>query len=95
VSALVAIGNGFTQPSISAYISRLTDPAQQGETLSSNQSMASLARTFGPVLAGALYRHAPAVPFWACAGINLAALGISLGMLRTQPERRQLATPDP
>lgn len=91
VSALVAVGNGFTQPSISAYISRLTDPAQQGETLSSNQSMASLSRTFGPVLAGALYRSAPTVPFWACACILLAALGVSLGMLRVQPSPKPSA----
>ncbi|MFT3921365.1 MAG: MFS transporter [Myxococcales bacterium] len=91
VSGLIAVGNGFTQPSISAYISRLADPARQGETLSSNQSMASLARTFGPVLAGALYRSAPSVPFWACAGINLTALGIALGMRRVQPARKSSA----
>jgi DHA1 family tetracycline resistance protein-like MFS transporter len=91
ISALIAVGNGFTQPSISAYISRLTDPLQQGEALSSNQSMASLARTFGPVLAGALYRHTPTLPFWACAGINLTAVGIALGMLRVQPKRLEPA----
>jgi MFS family permease len=85
VSALVAIGNGFTQPSISAYISRLADPARQGETLSSNQSLSSLARTFGPVLAGALYRRAPMLPFLACAAINLLAITIAFGMLRVQP----------
>ena len=91
VSALIAVGNGFTQPSISAYISRLADPERQGETLSSNQSMASLARTFGPVLAGALYRSAPGVPFWACAALNLGALGISLGMARVQPAKHRAA----
>ena len=91
VSALVAVGNGFTQPSISAYISRLTDPTHQGETLSSNQSLASLARTFGPVLAGALYRNSPTIPFLACALINLAALGVSLGMLRIQPALKRPA----
>jgi DHA1 family tetracycline resistance protein-like MFS transporter len=85
VSALIAIGNGFTQPSISAYISRLAHPARQGETLSSNQSMASLARTFGPVLAGALYRQAPALTFAVCAAIDMLALVIALGMLRVQP----------
>lgn len=88
VSALVAMGNGFTQPSISAYISRMVSPDRQGEALSSNQSLSSLSRTFGPVLAGALYRKAPGVPFIACAVINLVAALIAIGMLKNQPAAR-------
>ncbi len=94
VSALVAIGNGFTQPSISAYISRLVTPERQGEALSSNQSLASLSRTFGPVLAGALYRRAPAVPFIACAAINILAALVALGMLRNQPAQASATAAD-
>src|SRR5690606_31647175 len=71
VSALIAVGNGLTQPSLSAYISRLADPNRQGETLSANQSLSALARTFGPLLAGLLYRQAPTVPFMLCAVLNL------------------------
>jgi DHA1 family tetracycline resistance protein-like MFS transporter len=88
-SAAIAIGNAFTQPSISAYISRLADPARQGETLSGNQSMSSLARVFGPLLAGQLYTLAPSAPFGAGALINLLALGIALGMRRIQPPTRE------
>jgi DHA1 family tetracycline resistance protein-like MFS transporter len=87
VSACIAIGNGLTQPSLSAYISRLADPSRQGETLSSNQSLSALARTFGPLLAGMLYRHAPTVPFMLCAAINLGALSLALGMRNIQPGR--------
>ncbi len=92
VSALVAIGNGFTQPSLSAYISRLVTPERQGEALSSNHSLASLSRTFGPIIAGALYRRAPVVPFIACAAINILAAVIALGMLKNQPALKA-ATP--
>lgn len=85
VSALIAIGNGLTQPSISAYISRLADPSRQGEALSSSQSLSSLARTFGPMLAGYLYALAPEVPFLMCALLNLLALGLAFTMRTIQP----------
>ncbi len=86
VSCLIAIGNGLTQPSLSAYISRLADPARQGETLSANQSMSSLGRVFGPALAGLLYTlFSPETPFVACALINLVALACALGMRAIQP----------
>jgi DHA1 family tetracycline resistance protein-like MFS transporter len=85
VSALIAIGNGFTQPSLSAYISRLADPARQGETLSASQSLSSLARVFGPTLAGYLYAVSPTTPFLACAGLCLLAFAVALRMRTLQP----------
>jgi DHA1 family tetracycline resistance protein-like MFS transporter len=53
--ALLALGNGLTQPTTSAYISKRAPADQQGGTLGTNQSFASLARTFGPALGGWLY----------------------------------------
>jgi DHA1 family tetracycline resistance protein-like MFS transporter len=85
VSALIAIGNGLTQPSISAYISRLADPTRQGETLSANQSMSSLARVFGPLLGGYLYAASPRWAFLSCALLNGIALLVSGGMRLVQP----------
>ena len=52
---LLALGNGLTQPSIAAYVSKRADPREQGSTLGTNQSAASLARVFGPALGGWLY----------------------------------------
>jgi DHA1 family tetracycline resistance protein-like MFS transporter len=52
---LLALGNGLTAPSVSAYVSRRADPQAQGGTLGTNQSAASLARVFGPALGGWLY----------------------------------------
>ena len=53
--ALLAIGNGLTQPSVAAYVSKRADPREQGATLGTNQSAASLARMFGPALGGFVY----------------------------------------
>jgi hypothetical protein len=47
-----------------------------------------LARTFGPVLAGLLYRHTPSLPFLGCAALNIGALAIALGMRHIQPAAR-------
>lgn len=52
---LLALGNGLTQPSVSAYVSKRADPKEQGGTLGTNQSAASLARVFGPAFGGWLY----------------------------------------
>jgi DHA1 family tetracycline resistance protein-like MFS transporter len=90
-SGALSIGNAFTQPSISAYISRLADPARQGETLSGVQSLSSLGRVFGPLLAGQLYMVAPSVPFGGGALIMLVALVIALGMRAIQPQTRDLS----
>jgi DHA1 family tetracycline resistance protein-like MFS transporter len=87
VSALIAMGNGLTQPGLSAYISRLADPTKQGEALSSNQSLAALARTFGPMIAGYFYAVSPRVPFAACTALNLLAVVAALGMRHVQPAR--------
>jgi MFS family permease len=53
--ALLAIGNGLTQPSVAAYVSKRAATHTQGSTLGTNQAAASLARVFGPALGGALY----------------------------------------
>lgn len=74
--ALLAIGNGLTQPSVSAYVSKRADPTEQGNTLGTNQSAAALARTFGPALGGFVYMAAgPIWPYVASAiGMGIAAM---------------------
>ncbi len=93
-SGLIAIGNGLTQPSISAYISRLADPTRQGETLSANQGLSSLARVFGPLLGGYLYGFGPRWPFVSCALINALALVVASGMRVVQPRAQGGALPN-
>ena len=74
--AILALGNGLSQPSISAYISRRSGALEQGETLGTSQSFASLARMFGPALGGYLYGAVgPRSPYVA------SAIGMVLGLL--------------
>jgi DHA1 family tetracycline resistance protein-like MFS transporter len=73
---MLATGNGLTQPSIAAYVSKRADPRAQGATLGTNQSASSLARMFGPALGGWIYgAFGPRTPYTAGAvGMLLACL---------------------
>jgi len=85
-SACLALGNGLTQPCVSAYISKRADPRAQGNTLGTNQSLASLARTIGPALGGWLYGElGPRSPYTSAAiGMGFALL-VSLALERARP----------
>jgi predicted MFS family arabinose efflux permease len=67
--ALVALGQGLVNPSLSALVSRGTRPEEQGAVLGSNQSMAALARATGPALGGLLFGRWHASPFLLAAGL--------------------------
>jgi MFS transporter, DHA1 family, tetracycline resistance protein len=82
-SGLLALGNGLTQPSISAFISRRAAAHEQGATLGTNQSFASLARTFGPALGGWLYGSVgPRAPYTAASLGMVVALALAAGLRR-------------
>jgi MFS transporter, DHA1 family, tetracycline resistance protein len=85
--ALLALGNGLTQPTTSAFISRRAPPNAQGGALGTNQSMASLARTIGPGLGGWLYANIGVrAPYSVAATGMLVASALALG-LRKSPDR--------
>jgi MFS family permease len=73
--ALSAIGRAFAQPSMLGLVSLAATPASRGQVMGTFQSMASLARVFGPAAAGVLYATNTALPFWLagalCAGLLL------------------------
>jgi DHA1 family tetracycline resistance protein-like MFS transporter len=75
---LLALGNGLTQPSVSAFISRRAHASAQGATLGTNQSIAALARMFGPSIGGWLYGS-----FGARSPFLAGAIGMALAMLVT------------
>jgi len=81
---LLAVGNGLTQPTTSAFISRRAPPERQGSTLGTNQSLASLARTFGPALGGSLYASVGARAPYAAAAIGMVvALALAAGLRKS------------
>jgi MFS family permease len=53
--SISVIGFAFTNPSVSALVSKRSDPARQGEVLGVNQSFASLGRILGPFLGSVLF----------------------------------------
>jgi DHA1 family tetracycline resistance protein-like MFS transporter len=84
---LLALGNGLTQPTTSAFISRRAPSDRQGSTLSTNQSFASLARTFGPALGGLLYASVGPRGPYATASIGmLVALALTMGLRKVRDQ---------
>jgi len=82
---VLALGNGLTQPATSAFISRRAPPDRQGGTLGTNQSVASLARTFGPAMGGWLYGSIGARAPYAVASLGmLVALCLATGLRKPQ-----------
>lgn len=55
VMAIGACGMSMAMPNISAMISRATPPDRQGAMLGLNMAAGSIARIFGPLVAGALF----------------------------------------
>ena len=52
---LGAAGMSLAMPNISAIISKATPPDRQGAMLGLNMASGSIARIFGPIVAGALF----------------------------------------
>jgi MFS family permease len=85
--AMLALGNGLTQPSTSAFISRRAPADRQGGTLGVNQSFASLARTFGPATGGWLYANiGPRAPYTAASIGMVVALAFASSLRKAQPQ---------
>ena len=55
IMAAGAFGMAMTMPNISAMISRSVDPDRQGAMLGLNMASSSIARIFGPLVAGVLF----------------------------------------
>jgi DHA1 family tetracycline resistance protein-like MFS transporter len=97
--ALLALGNGLSQPATSAYVSKRAPADRQGGTLGTNQSFASLARTFGPATGGWLYSTLGSTsPYAAAAGGMVLALALAMGLRKADRartlEESGLETPD-
>lgn len=71
--AIAVIGFAFTNPSVSALVSKNADPARQGEVLGVNQAFASLGRILGPFLGSILFQVGAArtLPYVTAVGLLL------------------------
>ena len=86
---VLALGMGFNSPSITAMVSKLSDPDDQGGMLGLASSLASLGRVAGPAWGGYLYdAYGMTTPYVSAAALMFLACAISFTGLRS------LATPE-
>lgn len=69
-----ALGSGLFEPSFSALVSHSAEPHEQGRVQGGVQSMESITRIIGPLLAAYTYQFFPSVPYILAA--ILSAIGI-------------------
>ncbi|MDY3554873.1 MFS transporter [Gemmata sp. JC717] len=77
--SVAVIGFAFVNPSVSALVSKRSDPTRQGEVLGVNQAFASLGRILGPFLGSVLFQTEPSrtLPY-AVAVATLVLVGVLL-----------------
>ncbi len=75
---IVVIGFAFMQPSLNALISRRSDPAKQGSILGVSQSVGSLARIIGPLVAFPLLYWQVLLPYVSASVLMSIGFGLIL-----------------
>ncbi|HXC26630.1 MAG TPA: MFS transporter [Stellaceae bacterium] len=82
----LALGMGAMQPSLNSLISRRAGAGEQGEVMGVAQSVASLSRVLGPLLAGALFAGLGRdAPFLAGMALVVVAAVLGLGIPPAEP----------
>ncbi|HSW96520.1 MAG TPA: MFS transporter [Candidatus Saccharimonadales bacterium] len=71
---IYAFGSGLIEPALGGLISRAAGPKQQGRVQGANQSLQSLSRMTGPLIAAYLYGITPNLPYITCAVLSLIAI---------------------
>lgn len=70
---IYAFGSGLVEPSLGGLISRAASPQEQGRVQGANQSLQSITRITGPLLAAYLYGFMPNLPYITCVILSLIA----------------------
>jgi len=81
---LLAIGSSLNRPPIFGLISIVTPLQQQGLVLGVNQSVGSLARIIGPIVAASLFDIDPALPYIFAGLTSLGAAFFNIHLRQTQ-----------
>lgn len=83
--AILAVGMGFNNPSLSSMVSKLSHEDDQGGILGLASSMASLGRVVGPAWGGLFYdAYGMTTPYLSAAGVMFVAFVVSLAGLRSK-----------
>lgn len=83
---MYALGSGFFEPAYGALISHTAEPQEQGKIQGANQSMQSLTRIIGPLLAASFYQVSWSLSYIVCAVLSIIGI-IVLNSLRFQKVR--------
>jgi MFS family permease len=84
--AVAVVGFAYTNPSISALVSKRADPSRQGEVQGVNQAFAALGRIAGPLLGSVLFDLSASRTLPYLAGVlTLLLVGTLLPRVRRQP----------
>lgn len=75
---IYAFGSGLIEPSLGGLISRAASPQEQGRVQGANQSLQSITRIVGPLLAVYLYGFMPNLPYLTCVLLSLLAVAYVL-----------------
>ena len=73
----IALGNGCLTPSITALVSKITPPEEQGRMLGLSQSVGSISRIIGPAMSGIFYGWYYALPYLVGAALMVVGLFLS------------------
>ena len=91
---LSAAGRAVSQPPLMSLVSMAASEAERGAVMGSFQSAASVARVFGPALAGLLYDAATPAPFLLAGGLMVVVFALGIG-LPASNEGKSEAVPAP
>ena len=94
IMAAGAFGMAVTMPNISALISRSVDPDRQGAMLGLNMASSSIARIFGPMIAGAIFSQVGHDwPFLIGAALTIPAAVMAINAGKAFRKRQAAAIP--
>jgi MFS family permease len=79
---LLAFGNGLMMPAINSLVSLNTPAESQGQMLGLLQSLGSLARAVGPIVAGGLYHYYYGLPYFSGGILMMMALIVAVLLSR-------------
>ena len=79
---VLSVGSSLTRAPVFGMLSNLALANQQGETIGTAQSAASLARIAGPIFAATLFTVDPRIPYLACGVLSLVTAALAWGKLR-------------
>lgn len=83
-TGLLSIGMALSTPCINALLSKSAGVTEQGRVIGVNMSAGSLARIFGPLMAGATFsQFGPGTSFWLAAAFMALALVVVSGLKAT------------